>query len=62
MLAPEQPPVGGFCQTCGHFAFRHDEHGCHFPRDVPNAPCACRVMRWQGTEWPRPWEETGYAA
>ena len=52
--APEQPPIGGFCDDCGHFAARHDELGCHFPRPATN-PCDCAGMQWQGVRWPRPW-------
>lgn len=56
----EQPGPGGICDTCGHFARRHDEQGCHGvdpakgcrfgPQGEP-----CIVMWWQGQGWPRPW-------
>jgi hypothetical protein len=58
---PEQPPVGGFCETCGHFAARHDEKRCHFPRPADKDPCDCPSMRWLGVEWPMPWDPEGYA-
>jgi hypothetical protein len=51
---PEQPPPGGLCDTCGHFALRHDERGCNFPRPKEH-PCECKVFAWQGSRWPRPW-------
>lgn len=50
----EQPIIGGTCETCGHFAGRHNETGCQFPRPAAN-PCTCKVMRWNATDWPRPW-------
>ena len=50
----EQPPIGGFCDRCGHMAVRHDQDGCQFPRPADN-PCKCRGMRWLGKTWPRPW-------
>lgn len=53
--AVEQPPIGGFCDGCGHFAGRHDEQGCHFDRPDPEPDCACPALRWQGRDWPRPW-------
>ena len=53
MTLTEQPPIGGFCDTCGHFAGRHGPDGCGFPK--PSGPCPCLVMTWQGTAWPRPW-------
>jgi hypothetical protein len=49
---PEQPPIGGFCETCGHFAGRHGEEGCLFPG---GCKAGCEVMVWQGEAWPRPW-------
>lgn len=49
---PRQPEMGGFCGRCGHFAARHDEEGCAFPSEEP---CPCRVMQWDGYQWPRPW-------
>lgn len=63
---PEQPPIGGFCDTCGHYAARHDESGCH--GTDPAKGCVygdkqgrpCTVMRWAGVDWPRPWERDGY--
>jgi hypothetical protein len=51
---PEQPPPGGMCDTCGHFALRHYERGCNFPRPKER-PCNCKVFVWQGNRWPRPW-------
>lgn len=47
----EQPPIGGFCEECGHFAGRHGVDGC---TGIEN-PCACTGMLWQGVRWPRPW-------
>ena len=56
MTEPEQPyGPGAMCDTCGHFAARHDEVGCHFDRKPPQTDCGCAVMRWLGVEWPRPW-------
>lgn len=52
---PEQPPIGGFCEGCGHFAGRHDETGCHFDRPDPQPDCDCTAMLWQDRTWPRPW-------
>lgn len=52
---PEQPPIGGFCDSCGHFAARHNEQGCHFPYEEGAVVCDCPVMVWQEIEWPRPW-------
>jgi hypothetical protein len=61
----EQPPIGGICDECGHFAGRHDEAGCHGVD--PAKGCrfgegssqevyvACDGMKWQGRTWPRPW-------
>lgn len=49
---PRQPDVGSFCGRCGHFAGRHGLDGCAFPSDEP---CTCRVMQWDGYQWPRPW-------
>lgn len=51
----EQPPIGGFCDRCGHFAGRHDEQGCHFDRADPDPGCDCPALRWQGHDWTRPW-------
>ena len=47
----DQPPIGGFCSDCGHFAGRHDEEGCHWP----GYDCGCPAMRWNDLRWPRPW-------
>lgn len=55
LIDPPQPPIGGTCDTCGHFAARHDEDGCHFDRPNPKPDCDCTVMRWVDHEWPRPW-------
>jgi hypothetical protein len=51
---------GAICDTCGHFAAHHDEHGCHGvtqPKGcvygIDGQPCG--VFRWQGRDWPRPW-------
>jgi hypothetical protein len=56
----EQPDPGAICDTCGHFAVRHDEAGCHGVD--PAKGCrfgkggqSCVVMRWIGQDWPRPW-------
>jgi hypothetical protein len=46
---------GAFCDSCGHVAARHNQDGCHFDRPAPKPDCACKVMRWQGADWPRPW-------
>lgn len=51
----EQPPIGGFCEGCGHFAGRHDEQGCHFDRPDPQPDCDCTGLLWLGRTWPRPW-------
>ncbi len=45
---------GAFCESCGHFAGRHDEQGCHFDRHNAS-DCTCLLMVWDGVEWPRPW-------
>ena len=47
----EQPPVGGFCEECGHFAARHDMGDC----TGISHPCDCAGMLWNGRRWPRPW-------
>lgn len=62
----EQPPIGGFCDTCGHYAARHDEGGCHgtdpqvgcrFGKGATKKnPIPCSVMMWDGVAWPRPWD------
>lgn len=60
-LMPEQPPIGGTCEDCGHYAGRHGGFhvnggaGCAFPRADPDNPCDCTGMVWQGVVWPRPW-------
>lgn len=51
---------GGICETCGHFAGRHDEEGCRGMKDDYDCHCApkkrdCKVFRWVGQDWPRPW-------
>lgn len=48
---PVQPPIGGFCGRCGHFAARHDQNGCSGLKE----PCNCTLMQWGGYLWPRPW-------
>lgn len=51
----EQPyGPGAICDDCGHFACRHGENGCAFPRPADN-PCRCAGMLWLGTRWLRPW-------
>lgn len=57
----DDPGPGGFCDTCGHFAARHDESGCHFPRPADN-PCLCGVFVWAGVAYPRPWEPSTHPA
>jgi hypothetical protein len=37
---------GGICEECGHFACRHQDSQCLFPRE--NNPCECQGMLWQG--------------
>lgn len=42
---------GGICEECGHFAIRHDDTACHFPRNElnpPKPPCECKGMLWYG--------------
>lgn len=50
----DQPPPGGTCDDCGHFALRHNENGCDFPRKE-KPPCQCEGFLWNGNRWPRPW-------
>jgi hypothetical protein len=52
-MSEESQPYGpgAVCETCGHFAERHDADGCHWP----DRHCDCRVMRWEAVSWPRPW-------
>lgn len=52
---PVQPEPGGTCDECGHYAARHDEKGCHFPRPPETSPCTCQAMVYAGVTWPRPW-------
>ncbi len=61
---PEQPPLGGFCDDCGHFAGRHGVGGCALARspgavsllgDPLPERCTCPGMLWLGVRWPRPW-------
>lgn len=57
---PEQPyGPGAWCGTCGHFAARHDETGCHCEDLIAGGQrtgdCTCKVFTWMGYEWPRPW-------
>lgn len=53
MSEPVQPyGPGALCETCGHFAGRHDQDGCG---GFPNKPCRCTVMLWCKVAWPRPW-------
>lgn len=58
---PEQPHVGGFCEDCGHYAYRHSPDGCigvNRPRDgrlESESTCRCAGMLWMGVRWPRPW-------
>lgn len=67
----DQPPIGGFCDECGHYAARHDEAGCHgvdpkkgclFGKGATKRnPKPCSVMMWDGVAWPRPWDlKAGY--
>lgn len=51
-----QPPIGGFCDECGHIAGRHgiDEDGKDGCGGV-TGPCDCAGMLWLGNRWPRPW-------
>lgn len=51
---PEQPEPGSICDECGHFALRHNQDGCHFPRKK-GPPCDCQGFSWLGNRWPRPW-------
>lgn len=37
---------GGFCESCGHFAYRHVGYRCIFTRD-DGSSCACEGMKWQ---------------
>lgn len=41
-------PLGGFCENCGHFAGRHQELRCHFPRRDDQPVCPCPGMMWGG--------------
>jgi len=58
---PERPyGPGAICDTCGHMAGRHDEKGCAGMNLDYDCHCAprhkdCKVMRWAGVDWPRPW-------
>lgn len=38
---------GGFCEDCGHPAFRHKGSSCNFPSPEDNA-CGCGGMLWLG--------------
>lgn len=38
---------GSQCEECGHFADRHYERMCRFPRPE-NDPCKCKSMKWRG--------------
>jgi hypothetical protein len=38
---------GGICDDCGHFAFRHHDTTCHFPRET-GKECKCKGMLWRG--------------
>ena len=49
---PENPPIGGFCDYCGHLAGRHWQAGCD---GFPDRPCECEGMTWNGRVWPAPW-------
>lgn len=55
-----EPGPGGFCDTCGHFAARHDEHGCHtedlIAAGITTEPCDCPVFMWGDRPYPKPWE------
>lgn len=37
---------GGICEDCGHFADRHIDRACDFPREA--GPCNCKGMKWRG--------------
>lgn len=58
---PEQPyGPAAICDTCGHFAGRHDEKGCRGMNDDYDCHCAprrghCQGFLWKGVIWPRPW-------
>ena len=67
----DQPPIGGFCDECGHYAVRHNQdgcqgvdpaEGCRFGKGFTKKnPKKCTVMVWNGVYWPRPWDlENGY--
>lgn len=47
---PEMPPIGGFCDECGHIAGRHTATGCP---GIKN-PCDCRGLLWLGHRWAVP--------
>jgi len=59
-MSDEQPGPGGICDTCGHFALRHGEAGCHGVDPAKGCRFGkngqpCTVMHWIGQDWPRPW-------
>lgn len=41
------PPIGGFCEDCGHLAGRHHNNQCLWPENR----CTCTGMLWQGVRW-----------
>lgn len=63
------PEPGSICETCGHFAMRHNEHGCggvdpakgcrFGGRSMTNPNKACPVFRWMDLDWPKPWIPSG---
>jgi hypothetical protein len=64
-----EPPYGpgAICETCGHFASRHDKDGCHGvdpevgcrygKRGTDKHPVQCKVFLWQGLKYPEPWTD-----
>jgi hypothetical protein len=57
----EQHPLigadpGSICEDCGHFALRHEQGKCLFPRGS-KPPCDCEGFLWLDTRY-----ESGYAA
>lgn len=59
-IGPPPYGPGALCQTCGHFAARHDGQGCHGVDRAKGCRFGnkqgdpCPVMRWNNRDWPDP--------
>lgn len=51
-MSEPAPPYGpgAICEECGHFAGRHGDGDCQFPRE-PGHGCRCAGLLWLGVRW-----------